>query len=125
MRRKGIDTICAALPGARPSDPAAGELDAWKVGGKMFACFGHPDTGPDDPIGVSVKTPSVDDARMLIDLGRAVRAAYFHASWVQLPPELDIPADEMADRIANSYRVVRAGLTKKAQAALPTLDAPD
>lgn len=122
MKRKDIDAICAALPGATASDIAAGDLDSWKIGGKMFACFGHPTSGPDDPIGVSVKTPSVEDARMLIDLDRAVRAAYFHASWVHLSPDLPVDADEIAARIATSYRIVRDGLTRKAQAALPPFD---
>lgn len=85
MKRMDIDALCAALPGAQPSDPATDELDAWKIAGKMFACFGHPDGRRDQETGVSVKTGSVADARMLIDLGRAERARYFHASWVHLP----------------------------------------
>lgn len=35
--------------------------------------------------GVSVKTDSIETAQMLIDAGVAVKAPYFHRSWVNLP----------------------------------------
>jgi predicted DNA-binding protein (MmcQ/YjbR family) len=76
----------------------------------MFACIGA--TTP----GVSVKTDSIETAEMLIDTGVAVKAPYFHRSWVNLPYET--PADELLHRLRVSYRLVRSGLTKKAQAAL-------
>ena len=97
MTRDLTNTICAALPGAEVSDPWGGGHDAWKVGGKMFAC-------------------SVETAEMLIAAGVAERAAYFHRSWVYLPE--GSAEEELRHRIVTSYRIVRAGLTKKAQAAL-------
>ncbi|MGB0439343.1 MAG: MmcQ/YjbR family DNA-binding protein [Paracoccaceae bacterium] len=111
------DEICAALPGAIWADPADGRLGSWNVGGKMFAYLG---TAGD---GVSVKTASVEDAGFLIDIGRAIRAPYFHRSWVRLDWEAQDPFQpgELRDRIVTSYRIVRAGLTKKAQAALGPL----
>ena len=71
--------------------------------------------------GVSVKTDSVEVAEMLIAAGVGTRAAYMHRSWVHLPE--DAPEAELRHRLLASYRVVRSGLTKKAQAALPP--APD
>ncbi|SLN13804.1 MmcQ/YjbR family DNA-binding protein [Roseisalinus antarcticus] len=106
-----VKTLCAALPGATYADPADGELRSWKVGGKMFACMGTRDPG------VSVKTPSVEDAALLIEIGRAIRAPYFHRSWVRIDPDA-IPEDELRDRITTSYRIVRSSLTKKVQAGL-------
>ena len=118
MTRDLVNTICAAFPGAEVSDPWGGGHDAWKVGGKMFACIGA------EGGGVSVKTEDVDSATLLIEVGRAVKAPYFHRSWVRLPFERiedgEIRADELRDRLQTSYRIVRSKLTKKVQAALAT-----
>ncbi|MBF9032698.1 MmcQ/YjbR family DNA-binding protein [Rhodobacterales bacterium HKCCE2091] len=108
--RDEVNAICGAFPGAEVSDPWGGGHDAWKVGGKMFACIGAVMKG------VSVKTDSVETARMLIDAGVGVKAPYFHASWILLPE--DVAADELRHRLERSYDQVRAGLTKKAQASL-------
>ena len=109
--RDDVNAFCATLPGAEVSDPWGGGHDAWKVGGKMFASIGAMQTG------VSVKTADPDFAAMLIEQGTAVRAPYFHASWVHLPEGTDM--DEARHRIAVSYDLIRSKLTKKAQAALP------
>lgn len=109
MTREAFDVLCSCHPGAVLSEPGA--LDAWKVGGKMFACIGAVDPG------VSVKTDSVERAEMLIEAGVGVKAPYFHRSWIKLPEDAD--EGELRRRIERSYDVVRASLTKKAQAALP------
>jgi predicted DNA-binding protein (MmcQ/YjbR family) len=114
MSRTAVNRICATFPGAEVSDPWGGGHDAWKVGGKLFACIGAIQTG------VSVKTDSIETAQMLIDAGVGSKAPYFHRSWVYLPA--DCPKDELRHRLETSYRIVRAGLTKKAQAALPPAD---
>ena len=110
MSRKVIIKICKSFPGAELSDPWGGGHDAWKVGGKMFACIGAVTPG------VSVKTDSIETAQMLIEAGVGVKAPYFHRSWVNLP--FDAEEDELRYRLAASYRLVRSGLTKKAQAEL-------
>jgi predicted DNA-binding protein (MmcQ/YjbR family) len=114
QQRDRINAICQTFPGAEVSDPWGGGHDAWKVGGKMFACIGA--VAP----GVSVKTDSVETAEMLIDAGAAAKAPYFHRSWVLLP--FDAPDAELRRRLENSYRLVRKSLTKKAQAALAPFD---
>jgi hypothetical protein len=38
MSRELVNAICRTFPGAEMSDPWGGGHDAWKVGGKMFAC---------------------------------------------------------------------------------------
>lgn len=111
MDRAAINAYCATFPGAEVSDPWGGGHDAWKVGGKMFASLGAVMDG------VSVKCASVEAAEMLIAAGVGRKAAYFHRSWVHLDPGTD--ADEVRHRIAQSYAVIRAGLPKKVQAALP------
>ncbi|MGB3408997.1 MAG: MmcQ/YjbR family DNA-binding protein [Jannaschia sp.] len=114
MTRADVDTLCAALPGATPTD--AGELDSWKVGGKMFACMaGGEFRGAED--GVSVKCPDVETAAMLIDAGAARRARYFHRSWVRLPYDGADP-EEAAHRIRVSYDTIVATLPKATREAL-------
>lgn len=110
MSRKLVNAICRKFPGAEVSDPWGGGHDAWKVGGKMFACVGAVRPG------VSVKTDSVETAQMLIDAGVGVKARYLHRSWVNLP--WDTSKDELRHRLTASYKLVRSGLPKKAQARL-------
>lgn len=112
--RRAVDTICAHLPGAEKSDPWGGGHDAWKIGGKMFACIGAVDPG------ISVKTPDIETAEMLIEAGVGTKARYFHRSWIRLPE--DIALDDLRHRLEVSYDIVRSGLSKKAQAALPPRD---
>lgn len=114
MSRETINAICSGFPGAEVSDPWGGGHDAWKVGGKMFACIGAVMPG------VSIKCSSVEQAEMLIDAGIGVKAPYFHRSWINLP--FDSDPDELMYRLGQSYRLVRQGLTRKAQAALPPFD---
>ncbi|QDY68726.1 MmcQ/YjbR family DNA-binding protein [Qingshengfaniella alkalisoli] len=110
MSREAVNAICATFPGAEVSDPWGGGHDAWKVGGKMFACIGAMNDG------VSVKTPDIETATMLIDAGVGERAPYFHRSWIKLP--WTTTEDELRHRLAVSYDIVRNGLTKKVQASL-------
>ncbi len=104
MSRDLINKICATYPGAAASDPTT-ELDSWKVGGKMFACFG------DRIDGVCLKTDSVETAAMLIDAGAATKAPYFHKSWVLV--SFDSDAEELRHRIAVSYDIIFKALPKK------------
>jgi predicted DNA-binding protein (MmcQ/YjbR family) len=115
--RDRVNAIAARLPGAELTHPFDDRHDAWKVGGKMFTCIGA--TLP----GVSVKTPDVETATMLIEAGAAGRAPYFHRSWVHVGE--DAPDDELAHRIQVSYDTIRAGLSKKVQAALPAREGAD
>lgn len=115
MTRALVNQTCAALPGADLSDPWGGGHDAWKVGGKLFAVVGAMADH-----GVSVKCADVETAALLIEMGRAVRAPYFHASWVRLPWGM-VDAAEMVERLQTSYRIIRASLPKKLQATLEPL----
>ena len=110
MSRQIIDQICAELAGTTPSNVAEGDLDSWKVGGKMFACFGERLDG------FSVKTDSVETAQMLIDTGAGKKAPYFHGSWILIP--LDGDRDELEHRITTSYTIIFKSLTKKVRDAL-------
>jgi predicted DNA-binding protein (MmcQ/YjbR family) len=80
----------------------------------MFACIGSVMPG------VSVKTDSIETAEMLVDAGIGVRPRYLHRSWINLP--WGTHEDELRYRLAISYRLVRASLTKKLQAQLAPFD---
>jgi predicted DNA-binding protein (MmcQ/YjbR family) len=110
MSRELVNGICRGFPGAEVSDPWGGGHDCWKVGGKIFALVGAVTPG------VSVKTEGIETAEMLIAAGVGVKAPYLHRSWINLP--WGTPEDELRHRLAASYRLVRAGLTRRAQAAL-------
>jgi predicted DNA-binding protein (MmcQ/YjbR family) len=115
MTRAEFDAICAAHPGATLSGP--GELDAWKVGGKMFACFGHEEERAANTEHVAVNCGDNDTAAMLIEAGAAHKAPYFRGAWVRL--YLDgLDPEEARHRVAASYQAIRAKLPKRAQATL-------
>ncbi|MEO1207824.1 MAG: MmcQ/YjbR family DNA-binding protein [Pseudomonadota bacterium] len=109
-----VQSVCRTLPGAEVSDPWGKGIDAWKVGGKIFALANAKSEG------VSLKTDSIETAQMLIEVGVGVKAPYMHRSWVSLP--FDAAEDELRYRLIVSYTLVRAGLPKKAQAALGPLE---
>ena len=110
MSRALINQHCANLPGAAHSDPWGGGHDAWKVGGKLFAVVGAMEDH-----GVAVKCPDIDTAQLLIEMGHALKAPYFHASWVRITWGL-VGAAEMLERLDISYRIIRASLPKKLRA---------
>ena len=110
MTREFVNSICKTFPGAEVSDPWGGGHDAWKIGGKMFATIGAKTPS------VSVKTDSIETAEMLIEMGVGIKAPYFHRSWILLSWDTD--EDELRHRLSASYKIIRSGLTKKAQAEL-------
>jgi predicted DNA-binding protein (MmcQ/YjbR family) len=109
--RAFVNAYCASFAGAEVSQPFGPEHDCWKVGGKMFAIIGQIGDG------VSVKTDHADTARLLIETGRAIRAPYLHASWARIPFG-QVSDEELRERIATSYSLIRSALPKKVQAAL-------
>lgn len=106
-----VNAHCSTLPGAKVSDPWGGGHDTWKIGGKLFAVIGSMDGG------VSVKCADIETAQLLIEMGRAERAPYFHRSWVFLRWGR-VSDDEMRERLGTSYAIIRASLPKKVQAGL-------
>lgn len=106
-----IDKICGGFAGAVRAEPVDGEIESWKVGGKMFACFAASRDG------ITVKTASVEAAAFLIEIGIGLKAPYFHRSWVLLPFTLK-DEEEVAHRLQTSYELIVGKLTKAARAAL-------
>lgn len=115
MDRSGIGRVCLALAGATRDHAFGPGHDVYRVGGKMFLIVG---AGGD----VSFK---VSDIAWEILTGtangpaRARPAPYLaRAKWVNLPDPATWDPDELADHFAIAYRIVAAGLTRKARAAL-------
>ena len=110
MTRQTVNALCAVHQGAALDHNLGEGHDSWKVGGKLFAIIGA--------LGdlVSVKTDSVETAQMLIDAGAGTKARYLHRSWISVPLTAD--PDELQHRIAVSYDIIFASLTKKARAAI-------
>jgi predicted DNA-binding protein (MmcQ/YjbR family) len=119
MTRAGFDALCAAMPGAVLSGP--GELDAWKVGGKMFAVFGHVDTRAANVERGSVRCADNETAAMLIEAGAAHRAPYIRGAWVSLWFD-GLDREEARHRVSVSYAAVHRSLTRKVRATLPDWD---
>jgi len=115
MSRQLINDICARFSGAEHSDPWGDGHDVWKVGGRIFACAGAKGGG------VSVKCPDVESAELLIEMGLAERAPYFHRSWVRIPWQI-ADEEELAHRLRNSYATIRSRLPRKVQAQLAPLE---
>ena len=115
MTRAIVNAHAATLPGATHSDPWGGGHDAWKVGGKLFAVVGAMEDH-----GVDVKCADIETAQLLIEMGRAMTAPYFHKSWVRVPWGL-VEEAELRERVTNSYLTIRAGLPRKVQAVLGPL----
>lgn len=107
--QKVVAQICGDLAGAEASFPFGPEAEVWKVGGKIFAVL--------SAAGVVVKCADVETAELVISVGRAQKAPYFHRSWVQIP-WAGGDGGELGARLRASYSQIRASLPKKLQAAL-------
>jgi len=110
MSRKKVNAICRKFPGAEVSDPWGGGHDAWKVGGKMFACIRR---------GYAW---GVGQDRQHRNGGNADRCRDWREGSLLSPVmgELAVGTseDELRHRLSISYKLVRSGLSKKLQAQL-------
>ncbi|HEV7776195.1 MAG TPA: MmcQ/YjbR family DNA-binding protein [Luteibacter sp.] len=120
MKGQGITTsqleaFCTQLPGAT-RDVKWGDNVVYSVGGKMFAV-----TGSETTERLSFK---VDRDRFLelSDQPGMIPAPYLaRASWIAVTEPKRFARTELEAMLRRSYELVRAGLTKKAQAALGPL----
>ncbi len=117
MTLERFRTLCLAQPGA--TEQMQWKVDAvFKVGGKMFAVAC---TDFSDYPGAPVCSFKCDDETFaeLCEREGIIPAPYMARSkWVALATWRTLPDREFAPLVARGYELVRAGLTKKAQAAL-------
>lgn len=100
-----------SLPGAECVEQW-GDDQVYKISGKMFAVT--------DAAFTKISFKCSDEAfYLLIDSGAAIPAPYLaRAKWVRVEAD-GLPDAELCGRIRLAYAIVRSGLTKKVQAALP------
>lgn len=112
MNRRCATDICAGFPGATLEHPFGPKIEAWKVGGKIFAMV-SPKGG-----GLCLKCSNPETAEFLIDIGAARPAPYIkRGSWIELCWScLDAGVMDEADlalRLRGSYDTVCAGLPRR------------
>jgi predicted DNA-binding protein (MmcQ/YjbR family) len=103
---------CLSLPHTTEEVQWVSQL-LFKVGGKMYATIAL-----EGEHGLAFKC-SAEEFEELIERPGIIPAPYLaRAKWVALEHEGAIPRAELKQRITRSYELVKAGLTKKAQAEL-------
>jgi len=105
-----FNAFCRALPAATYIKQWGGS-DVWKVGGKVFAIGGWNDAGP--AFTFKVSETSYELLKTMPGLRPAPYLASRGMSWIQhyAKPGLSVPA--LKDYLAQSHRIVAAGLSKK------------
>lgn len=119
MTLDDYNRFCASLPHTTHV-VQWGASHVWKIGGKVFAIASQWDTGPDAPPHVTFKT-----SEMSFDLLKdqpGCRPAPYLASrgmkWIQRTGDDTLDDAALGDYLAESYRLVAAGLTRKLKQSL-------
>jgi predicted DNA-binding protein (MmcQ/YjbR family) len=112
MNRCRATEICAAFPGATLDHPYGPRIEAWKVGGRIFALL-----SPEDG-GVCLKCNTPETADFLIDIGAARpsphirRGDWVELSWSCLDDDI-LDAGDLKKRLRGSYERVIEGLPRR------------
>ena len=115
MERDAAEAICAAQPGAWPDSPWEPSEIVYKVGpaerGKIF-CFLGSGAAPDGAISIKVDPELVP---LLHDRYEAVRHPPYLSKrhWIAVALSGDMPDDELAELIEDSYTLVAQTLPKR------------
>ena len=111
MTRDEFDSVCAGLPHTTHVVQWGG-ASVWKVGGKVFAIGGWSDS---DAFAVTFKCSETTFA-VLKDLPGLRPAPYLASrglTWLQRTDDRSLSEGELAQYIARSYALVRAGLPRR------------
>ena len=113
------NAYCASLP-ATTSVVQWGGSHVWKVGGKMFAIASQWETGPEGLPYVTFKTSEMSFDLLKEQVG--CRPAPYLASrgmkWIQRISDAAMDDAALRDYLAESHRLVAAGLARKVRASL-------
>jgi predicted DNA-binding protein (MmcQ/YjbR family) len=113
MTRDEFDAFCASFPRSTHG-VQWGDASVWKIGGKVFAIGGWSEPGA---FGVTFKGSEMSFA-VLKDLPGLRPAPYLASrgfSWIQRTDDRTLSDAELAEYVAQSYALVRAGLPRKLQ----------
>jgi predicted DNA-binding protein (MmcQ/YjbR family) len=116
MTLDDYNAFCASLP-ATTHVVQWGGAHVWKVGGKVFAIAGRSNGAA---LAVTFKcSPLAFD---ILEEQPGLRPAPYLASrgmkWIQRTDDASMDDDALADYLAESHRLVAAGLTRKARSDL-------
>lgn len=121
MTREDFDEYCRSLPHTTHV-VQWGDASVWKIGGKVFTAGGWNET--EDAFCISFKTSEVSFEILSGQPG--CRPAPYLASrgmkWIQRTSAETLSDDDLKDYLAESYRIVGAGLTKKLQRELGLME---
>ena len=114
------DPLCAFCGGLPRTTHIVqwGGADVWKIGGKVFAIGGWQDD--DEALHVTFKCSEMS-YELLKDTPGCRPAPYLASrgmKWIQRTSDEALDDDGLKDYIAESYRLVARGLTKKVQREL-------
>lgn len=121
MTRDDYNHYCASLP-ATSHVVQWGGADVWKVGGKVFAIAGWDEGGPEPFITFKVSPLAFD---ILKEQPGCVPAPYLASrgmKWIQRRNTESINDDALLEYLAESHRLVAAGLTRRLRAELGLLE---
>ncbi|MEM6534873.1 MAG: MmcQ/YjbR family DNA-binding protein [Pseudomonadota bacterium] len=113
MNRETYNAYCASLL-ATHHVVQWGDADVWKVAGKVFAIGGRSDTGS-LTVTFKVSALSYDILKDQPGLRPAPYLASRGMTWIQHFEAPGLNDDDMRAYIAESHRIVAAGLSKKKQ----------
>jgi predicted DNA-binding protein (MmcQ/YjbR family) len=110
---------CQAKAGATAERPFGPSPLVFKVGGKLFALIGD----DEDPLHLILKCDP-DEALFLRDMYTAVTPGYHmnKKHWNSIQLDGSLPDDLIRQLIDSSYDLVVAGLTKRQQAELKSVN---
>lgn len=116
MDQERYNQYCGSLPHSTHV-VQWGDADVWKIGGKVFAIGGW---GDDGGIFVTFKCDR-EEFDLLSELPGCRPAPYLASrglSWIQRTSADSVSDAELEEYLADSYRTVSLGLTKKLQREL-------
>lgn len=116
---KKLHALLAAKPSAEMGEPFGPGVYVWKIGGKMFAIASN----AEEPRLTLKCDPVLSE--MLRGQYAAITPGYHtdKRHWITIRQDKDLPDAEIKRLIDHAYDLVRAKLTKKAQAALMEAEA--
>jgi predicted DNA-binding protein (MmcQ/YjbR family) len=117
MTTDDYNAFCGGLPHTTHVVQWGG-ADVWKIGGKVFAIGGWQDD--DEALHVTFKCSEMS-YELLKDTPGCRPAPYLASrgmKWIQRTSDEALDDDGLKDYIAESYRLVARGLTKKVQREL-------
>ena len=123
MTLDNYNTCCAGLPHATHVVQWGG-AHVWKVAGKVFAVAGWNTTSTDLAVTFKVSPTSFEMLRDLPGLRPAPYLAARGMTWIQCTSPATLSDAALGDYIAQSHRLVAAGLPKRRQIELGLMATP-